>query len=104
MAQYGREITLVREENCRNFRAFFQPVRSGSYQSTYTHALPLGQLSQGQYTCLAPLGTGLRQGDVIRVGEKSYLVRRVETVSGGDAEIYQWALCAERSEEALWAV
>lgn len=104
MAQYGREVTLVREENCRSFRAFFQPVPSGSYQSMHTHALPLGQLSQGQYTCLGPLGMGLRRGDVLRVGEKSYLVRRVETVSGGDTELYQWALCTERSEEALWAV
>lgn len=98
MAQYGRDVTLVQGESSRVVRCFLQPVRSGSYQSMERTALPLGRLSQGQYTYLGPLGAGVQPGDILRLEEKSYLVRRVETVSGGGGPVYQWGLCMERSE------
>lgn len=102
MTRHGVEMTLVRDGTEQVFPCFFQPVRSGSYQSMEPQASPLGWLSQGQYTLLAPEDVPVQPGDLLRLGEKCYLVRRCEMVYGNGVPLYQWGLCVERSEEAVW--
>lgn len=104
MDRLGTEVTLVQGESTRKVRCFFQPVRSGSYQSMEPQAPPLGQLSQGQHTYLGPLDARVQPGNLLRLGSKSYLVRRVEDYCGKGEALYQWGLCVERSEEAVWGV
>lgn len=102
IGRHGVEMTLVREGTEAIFPCFFQPVRSSSYQSMEPQAAPLGQLSQGQYTFLGMTEPLVQSGDILMLGEKRYLVRRVEIVCGNGVPLYQWGLCVERSEETAW--
>lgn len=102
IGRHGVEMTLVREGTEAVFSCFFQPVRSSSYQSMEPQAAPLGQLSQGQYTFLGTADLPIQAGDILTLGEKRYLVRRVEIVCGNGVPLYQWGLCVERGEETAW--
>lgn len=102
LARYGTDLVLVREGRERTLRAMIQPVRSTSLQSMEETATALGRLSQEQHRYIGPADGGLRSGDVLRMGEKRYQVRRVETVYGENSPLYQWGLCVERSESGQW--
>lgn len=104
IAQYGTPVTLVRNGESRAVRAFFQPVQSTSWQSMASTATPLGMASQGQYSYIGPAGELLAEGDILRLGEKSYLLRRSEVVYAAGEPAYQWGLWVERSEVGGWPI
>lgn len=102
MARHGCDVTLVRGAESRTIRAFLQPVSSSSWQSMVPQATVLGQASQGQYTYLGPVSAEAQEGDVLLLGEKRYLVLRVETYRYENTPIYQWGLCVEGNGEETW--
>lgn len=102
MACHGSDMTLVRGGESRAIRGFLQPVSSSSWQSMVPEATVLGQVPQGQYTYLGPVAAEAQVGDLLLVGEKRYLLLRVETYRYENTPIYQWGLCVERSGEGTW--
>lgn len=102
MACHGCDMTLVRGEESRGIRAFLQPVSSSSWQSMAPEATVLGQVPQGQYTYLGPVAADVQEGDFLLLGEKRYLLLRVETYRYENTPIYQWGLCVERNGEGTW--
>ncbi len=77
-------------------RVFFQPGSKG-YKKAVT---PLGQVPQGQYVCYFSAGTQVLPGDELKMGDKSYLLCRVEPRYGKKV-LYQWALCRQKGGESL---
>lgn len=102
MARHGRQMTLARGEETRAVRGFFHPISSSSWQSMAPGATVLGEVSQGQYTYLGPVEAEAREGDLLLVGGKRYLLLRVEEYCCDDTPLYQWGLCVERTEDGTW--
>ena len=103
LRQHGTTMVLRRSEGEIHVRGFFQPVRSKSLQSVVSHSIPLGQLDRGQFTYIGPADVAVSQGDELILGERRYILRRVEVYRYGDEAVYTWGLCMEKGGEAEWA-
>ena len=102
MAKYGTDLTVAGEGEARTVRGFFRAVNSKSWQSMESEASLLGEISRGQYAYMGPADAGLKEGDTIRLGEKSYLLRRTELYYYGNQPVYQWGLCVEKGVNDTW--
>lgn len=102
MTRHGRDMTLVSGEQTKAIRGFFHPVSASSWQSMVPKATVLGEVSQSQYTYLGPVAAQAQAGDYLLLGQKRYLLVRVETYCCDNTLIYQWGLCVERSGENTW--
>ena len=52
---YGTAVTLQQSGNAFAIRAFFQPVRSKSWQYLEGNYSPLGEIPRGQYVYIGPV-------------------------------------------------
>lgn len=102
LRQYGSKITLERSSGTVVVKGFFQPVRSKSWQSLTNIATPLGEIPRGQYVYIGPADTMVSLGDVLHIGEESYIFRRVEPYRYGEEQIYIWGLCVEKGVNDTW--
>ena len=102
LRQYGTEVTLTGNGGERKCRCFFQPVNSTSWQSIESVASPLGEITRGQYTYIGPTAVALNEGDSLGLGDRDYLVRRVEPYYYRGEAIYVWALCVEKGVNDTW--
>lgn len=102
MAKYGSDMTITGGGETKTVRGFFQAVNSKSWQSMEHEATPLGELSRGQYAYMGPVGTAVKEGDTLHLGEKSYCFRRVEAYYYGNEPIYIWGLCVEKGVNDTW--
>ena len=100
--QYGTTLDLTVEGNRQQVRAFFQPVRSKSWQSMVNAATPLGEIPRGQYVYMGPVEARVQEGDCLRLDGKEYLFRRVETYRYREEALYQWGMCVERGVNDTW--
>lgn len=102
MAQYGTDMTLVRSGVQKTVRGFFRAVNSKSWQSMESEATLLGEISRGQYAYIGPVGVAVQEGDTVKLGEKTYLFRRVEPYWYGNEAVYLWGLCVEKGVNDTW--
>ena len=102
LRQYGTDMTLVSGDQNRTVRGFFRAVNSRSWQSMENEATPLGEISRGQYAYVGPVGISVKEGDMLLLGEKTYLFRRVELYYYGNTAVYQWGLCVEKGVNDTW--
>lgn len=100
--QYGTKMELTSGKTVKEVRGFFQPVRSKSWQSMVDVATPLGEIPRGQYVYIGPSETAAAIGDLLDVGGKSYLFRRVEPYYYGEETVYLWGLCVEKGVNDTW--
>ena len=98
MAGYGTDMTIVSGAEERTVRGFFRAVNSKSWQNMESVASLLGEISRGQYAYIGPVDGGVREGDILSLGEKTYLFRRVEAYYFGGQALYQWGLCVEKNK------
>ena len=99
---YGSAMTLQQEENTFAIRAFFQPVRSKSWQYLEGNYSPLGEIPRGQYVYLGPVNPKAEAGDTLIVADKSYWLRRTELVCDANGPAYCWGMCVEKGGEDTW--
>ena len=99
---YGTAVTLCHERTEYEIRAFFQPVRSKSWQYAESNYSPLGEIPRGQYVYIGPVDPQAAAGDTVWVEKKAYLLRRTELVWDGDSPVYCWGLCLEKGGEDNW--
>ncbi len=99
---HGTDLTVQSGENTKTVRGFFQAVNSKSWQSMESEASLLGEITRGQYLYLGPADGGLGEGDTLVLGQKQYLLRRVEDYYYGNQAIYQWGLCVEKGVNDIW--
>ena len=100
--QYGNALTLAKEDGDYQIQAFFQPVRSKSWQYLEGNYSPLGELSRGQYVYIGPLEPFAEPGDTVTADGKHYWLRRSETIYGPEGPVYCWGLCVEKGGEDNW--
>ena len=102
LRQYGTDMVLQSGGSTAAIRGFLQAVNSASWQSLESEASLLGEISRGQYTFIGPVGSQAREGDTLILGEKSYLLRRVEPYYYRNQAIYLWGLCVEKGVNDTW--
>ena len=99
---YGVGMVLKGESGDVTFRGFFQPVRSKSWQYLEGNYSPLGEVPRGQYVYIGPVEPVLQTGNTLAVGQKDYMVRRIEPVYYADEIAYYWGMCVEKGGEDTW--
>ena len=102
LRQYGTDLLITSGEEQRTVRGFFRAVNSKSWQSMESEATLLGEISRGQYAYIGPVDGGIKEGDILSLGEKTYLFRRVEPYYYGNQPVYQWGLCVEKGVNDTW--
>ena len=100
--QYGTDLTIKGEAGEKTLRGFFQAVNTRSWQSIESTASPLGEISRGQYTYIGPVSGGVREGDTLVLGDRSYRFRRVERYYYRSSPIYEWGICVEKGVNDTW--
>lgn len=98
LEQYGQKVTLCREKEDREIRAFFQSVREKKPGESPS---PLGVGPEGLYLYLGPAGESLEEVSEILWDERAFEILRRRAVPVGDEVFYRWALCRERDEVAV---
>ena len=102
LRQYGTDLLITSGEEQKTVRGFFRAVNSKSWQSMESEATLLGEISRGQYAYIGPADGGIKEGDILSLGEKTYLFRRVELYYYGNQPVYQWGLCVEKGVNDIW--
>ncbi|MBQ7802021.1 MAG: hypothetical protein IJ375_06840 [Oscillospiraceae bacterium] len=99
---YGAAVTLCQGVEEYAVFAFFQPVRSKSWQYLEGNYSPLGEIPRGQFVYIGPVEPAAQAGDTVRVDGKAYLLRRSELVRDGNGPVYCWGMCVEKGGEDNW--
>jgi len=102
LSEYGTDMTLTSREETKTVRAFFRAVNSKSWQSMESEASLLGEITRGQYVYMGPAGVTIQEGDTLTLGQKQYLMRRVEPYYYGNQAVYLWGLCVEKGVNDIW--
>jgi hypothetical protein len=102
LQEHGTDLILTGAAGTGTIRGFFRAVNSKSWQSMESEANLLGEITRGQYAYIGPADGGVREGDTLTLGEKSYLVRRAEFYYYGNQAVYQWGLCVEKGVNDTW--
>lgn len=102
LKQYGIAAVLEHDGKSIPLRIFFQPSMSKSWDSMNPIVTPLGQLPGGQYLYIGPADQPLTQGDILKVGQSFYVIRRPETYLDRKGPVYQWALCVRKGGDKPW--
>lgn len=100
MDRYGTDLVIVGVGGTRTVRGFFQPEKNRV--SARKEAMALGEVPRGRYTYLGPVSAEAGEGDTVRLGEKEYLLCRVENYYYGKDPLYQWGLCTEKGGADTW--
>jgi len=99
---YGTAVTLTHGDSEFEIRAFFQPVRSKSWQYLEGTYSPLGEIPRGQYVYIGPVNPIAEAGDQITVDKKQYWLRRCELIYDTGGPVYRWGMCVEKGGEDTW--
>lgn len=99
---YGAAVTLRHGDEPYAIRAFFQPVRSKSWQYLEGDYSPLGEIPRGQYVYIGPVEPAAEAGDTLTVDGKDYWLRRTELVRDSGGPVYCWGMCVEKGGEDTW--
>ena len=102
MERYGVPLTLCRGTESWQVRAFFQPVRSKSWDYSDSNYSPLGEIPRGQYVYIGPVEPAAEAGDSLMVGNKGYWLRRTELIYDANGPVYCWGMCVEKGGEDTW--
>jgi hypothetical protein len=102
LSQHGTDLTIVSGFESKTVRGFFRAVNSKSWHSIESEATLLGEITRGQYAYIGPADGGVKEGNTLTLGDRSYLVRRVEFYYFGNQAIYQWGLCVEKGVNDIW--
>lgn len=99
MDRYGTTLVWTHDGVEEALRGFFQPVTSRSWQKLLREVSPLGSVSTGLYVYLGPASREVQGGDMLRLGNRDYQVRRTELIYDGRGPVYLWALCLRKGGE-----
>ena len=99
---YGTAMTLSRGGEVWEIFAFFQPVRSKSWQYLEGNYSPLGEIPRGQYVYIGPVEPMAKAGDTLVIDGQTYWLRRTELVRDSEGPVYCWGLCVEKGGDDHW--
>ena len=96
LARLGAELVLKQAGRETRLRGLIQHSRSKSLQNMRQDFSPIGRIPGGQYVYIGPAQPAAAAGDELVLGDKVYILRRVERVWFRDVPIYSWGLCVEK--------
>ncbi len=99
---HGIAVTLQKADESHEVRAFFQPVRSKSWQYLEGNYSPLGEVPRGQYVYIGPAEPAASVGDTVSVDGKAYWLRRSELIYDANGAVYCWGICVEKGGTDTW--
>ena len=99
--RYGVPIKVEAASGSYTVHGFVQHTATSARKHLLPEYTPLGEVPQGHYLMLLPLGE-VQVGRQLMYNGKWYIVRRIERVWLGNAAIYDWCLCEERGEWDQW--
>ena len=102
LEKYGSLLVLVRGQEQEGMTGFVYPVESLNWRNLEKEVSPLGEASRRQYGYLLPVGTPIREGDLLRGSGKMYRVRRTQVFVYRNEPIYQWGICVEKEANDAW--
>ena len=102
LQQHGTDLRLTSNGVTKTVRGFFRAVNSKSWQSMESEATLLGEITRGQYAYIGPADGGAKEGDTLSLGDRTYLLRRVEYYYFGNQPIYQWGIGVEKGVNDTW--
>ena len=102
LRRYGEKVTVDKEGAPLVFRGIFQHTGSKDWHNMEKAYSLLGQIPRGQYMVLAPVGVELAVGDRLKIAQRRFSIRRVETVYWRGKALYKWCLCVELGGEDKW--
>lgn len=101
-SRFGTDLVISGETGQRQVRGFFRAVNAKSWQGMESQATLLGEISRGQYLYLGPSAVMVQEGDVLILGGRQYVFRRVEAYYFGNQPVYRWGLCVEKGVNDTW--
>ena len=99
---YGMPVILEKNGEPCTVQAFFQSVRSKSWQYLEGNYSPLGEIPRGQYVYIGPTDPSAEAGDTLILGMDSYWMRRSELIWDTNGPVYCWGICVEKGGEDTW--
>lgn len=102
LSKYGVTLILHHQGLSCPVRAFFTPTASRSWQNMEHVYTPLGETPRGQYNYIGPAEPAAEMGDVLEVGGREYLLRRLEVIQDDNGPVYRWGLCVENGGPDTW--
>ena len=93
--QHGSPITLVRDGAQVDFRGFLQHSGSKSWQNMERLIPTGGEVLRGQFLLICPSAIPIEAADTIVLGNRTFLLRRVEPFRFRDRNVFYWGLCVE---------
>ena len=103
LRQFGMEVTVNRSGESWTVRAFLQPVLTHGQQNIRREVLALGYVPAGQYTYVGPTEPEIQEGDLLTVGEDTYVLRRAEVIRDAQGPAYCWGMCVRKGGDDTWA-
>lgn len=100
LARLGAELVLKQAGQETRLRGLIQHSRSKSLQNMRHDFTPIGRIPDGQYIYIGPAQPAAAAGDELVLGDKTYILRRVERVWFRDMPIYSWGLCVQKGVDS----
>lgn len=91
----GVEAELHTAEGVFLQRVLLQLIASKSWQNMERMVPSGGELLRGQYLLLCSCRIPLQAADTVVVGNRTFMIRRIEPIRYRNRELFYWGLCVE---------
>ena len=92
---YGSTVTVVKEDEAVDVRAFLQLVTSKSWQNMERMIPSGGQIKRGQFLYIGPAEVDVKDAVHLECNGRRFRVRRADVILFQDKPLFIWGLCVE---------
>lgn len=91
----GVEAELHTAQGTYSQRVLLQLIASKSWQNMERMVPSGGELLRGQYLLLCSCHIPVQAADTVVVGNRTFIIRRVEPIRYRNRDLFYWGLCVE---------
>lgn len=92
---YGTRVSIHTHGTIYNSKVLLQLVASKSWQNMERMIPTGGEVLRGQFLLICPSAIPIEAADTIVLGDRTFLLRRVEPFRFRDRNVFYWGLCVE---------
>ena len=92
---HGSQVTIHTHGTIYRSKVLLQLVASRSWQNMERLIPTGGEVLRGQFLLICPSAIPIEPADTIILGERTFLLRRVEPFRFRDRNVFFWGLCVE---------
>lgn len=104
LEKYGNDVYISTGGAITTGRLFLQLVASKNWQNMERMYPTGGRVLRGQYLFIATVNTPARGSDLIIMGDRTFVIRRADTVSFHGEDLFVWGLCVEGGGDDPWEI